>query len=73
MKIRHDAITDLDYVKILFESCYQNNSPGAKSILHKNLRQRKLVFQWVLYGPKGRNSPGTRFFFGRSHHMGGGL
>ena len=37
-------------------------SPGAISILQKNLRQRKLVFQWVLYGPKGRNSPGIGFF-----------
>ena len=37
-------------------------SPGARSILHKNLKQRKIVFQWVLYGPKGRNSPDTGFF-----------
>ena len=37
-------------------------SPGARSILHKNLRQRKLMFQWVIFGPKGRNSPGTGFF-----------
>ena len=30
-------------------------------LLHNNLRQRKLVFRWVFYGPKGRNSSGTGF------------
>ena len=41
---------------------YHHDSPGARSTLHKILRQIKLAFQWVLYGPKGRDSPGTGFF-----------
>ena len=32
----------------------QSLSPSARSILHKNLRQRKLVFQMVLYFSKSR-------------------
>ena len=40
----------------------REHMPGARSILHKSLRQRKLVFKWVLYGLKGRNLPGTCFF-----------
>ena len=41
---------------------YHHDSPGARSTLHKILRQIKLAFQWVLYGPKGGNSPGTGFY-----------